>query len=82
MVQCTMSNLPTLGHDRSAATALEIARRRGLRIGFYGRVAKEMGVGTMSLYYYSRPRRPDRCDDDALMGEVLLRLCPATGAKA
>jgi AcrR family transcriptional regulator len=47
------------------------------------RVAKEMGVGTMSLYYYVKTKADlIAAMDDALMGEVLLPSLPGDWREA
>jgi len=77
-----MSRPSQLSRDKIAATALD-CRRRGLRIGFYARVRKEMGVGTMSLYYYLKTKADlIAAMDDALMGEVLFTVSARRLARA
>src|SRR6266481_5572093 len=72
-----MSRPSQLSRDKIAATALAIADAEGFESVSMRRVAKEMGVGTMSLYYYVKTKADlIAAMDDALMGEVLLPSLP------
>jgi len=56
-----------------AAAALAIADREGFAAVSMRRVAQELGVGTMSLYYYAKSKAElIFAMDDALMAEVLV----------
>src|SRR5271155_1233824 len=66
-----------LTRDKIAAAALAIADRRGFEAVSMRRVAEELKVGTMSLYYYVKTKDDlIRAMDDALMGEALLPSLP------
>jgi AcrR family transcriptional regulator len=64
---------PRLSRDAIAATAVQLADAEGLDALSMRRLATELGVGTMTLYYYVRTK-----DEllalvtDAVMGELLL----------
>jgi hypothetical protein len=61
----------------SPATALSIADAEGFQAVSMRRVAQELGVGTMSLYYYVRTKDDlVAVMDDALMGEILVPSLP------
>jgi len=47
---------PRLNRDELAATAVRVADREGLAALSMRRLATELGVGTMSLYYYVRTK--------------------------
>ncbi len=78
-----MSRPSQLSRDKIAATALAIADAEGFESVSMRRVAKEMGVGTMSLYYYVKTKADlIAAMDDALMGEVLLPVLPGNWREA
>src|SRR5215472_16705980 len=59
------------------AAALAIADREGFAAVSMRRVAQELGVGTMSLYYYAKSKAElVSAMDDALMAEVLVPTLP------
>jgi AcrR family transcriptional regulator len=62
-----------LGRAEIAAAALTIADREGFAAVSMRRLARGLGVGTMSLYHYLRTKR-DLLElmDDAVMGELLV----------
>jgi AcrR family transcriptional regulator len=66
-----------LSREKIAAVALAIADRNGFEALSMRRVAQELGVGTMSLYYYVKTKDDlIAVMDDALMGECLLPAVP------
>jgi AcrR family transcriptional regulator len=66
-----------LTRDKIAATALAVADAEGFQAVSMRRVAQELDVGTMSLYYYVKTKDDlIAAMDDALMGEVLLPSLP------
>jgi len=66
-----------LSREKIAASALAIADAEGFEAVSMRRVAQELGVGTMSLYYYVTTKDDlVAVMDDALMGEVLLPSLP------
>jgi AcrR family transcriptional regulator len=66
-----------LSRDKIAAAALAIADREGFPAVSMRRVAEELNVGTMSLYYYVKTKDDlVAAMDDALMGEALLPSLP------
>ncbi len=68
---------PKLSRDKIAAAALAIADQEGFEALSMRRVAQELQVGTMSLYYYVKTKDDlIRAMDDALMGEALLPSLP------
>lgn len=73
-----MSNgKPRLDREKIAAAALAIADNEGFEAVSMRRVADELNVGTMSLYYYVKTRQDlIAAMDDALMGEALLPSVP------
>ena len=73
-----MSNTKSrLTRERIAAVALAIADREGFHAVSMRRVAQELNVGTMSLYYYVKAKDDlVGAMDDALMQEVLLPSLP------
>ncbi|MGB9431403.1 MAG: TetR/AcrR family transcriptional regulator [Candidatus Acidiferrum sp.] len=78
-----MSRPSQLSRDKIAATALAIADTEGFESISMRRVAQEMGVGTMSLYYYVKTKADlIAAMDDALMGEVLLAALPGNWREA
>jgi AcrR family transcriptional regulator len=74
---------PQLSREKIAAVALSVADREGFEAVSMRRVAQELGVGTMSLYYYVK----DKDDliavmDDALMSEALVPSLPKDWRRA
>lgn len=68
---------PRLSREKIAAVALTLADREGFEAVSMRRVAQELKVGTMSLYYYVKTK-DDLIGvmDDALLGEALLPSLP------
>src|SRR5271155_5486462 len=66
-----------LTREKIAAAALAIADKEGFEAVSMRRVAQQLEVGTMSLYYYVKTK-DDLVSvmDDALMGEALLPSLP------
>ena len=78
-----MSRPRRLSRDKIAAAALAIADAKGFESVSMRRVAQEMNVGTMSLYYYVHTKADlIAAMDDALMGEVLLPSLPGNWREA
>jgi AcrR family transcriptional regulator len=78
-----MSRPPQLSREEIAAAALAIADADGFASVSMRRIAQEMGVGTMSLYYYVKTKADlIAAMDDALMGEVLAPSLPANWREA
>ena len=78
-----MSRSSSLSREKIAAAALRIADTEGFASLSMRRIAQEMGVGTMSLYYYVRTKADlIAVMDDALMGEVLVPSLPANWCEA
>ena len=72
-----------MSREKIAAAALRIADAEGFASVSMRRIAQEMGVGTMSLYYYVRTKADlIAVMDDALMGEVLVPSLPANWRQA
>jgi len=72
-----MSRARQLSKAGIAAAALAIADAEGFAAVSMRRVAQELGVGTMSLYYYAKSKAElISAMDDALMAEVLVRTLP------
>jgi AcrR family transcriptional regulator len=66
-----------LTRQKIAATALALADREGFEAVSMRRVAQELKVGTMSLYYYVKTKDDlIAVMDDALMGEAILPSLP------
>src|ERR1700733_5900004 len=66
-----------LRREKIAAVALAIADAEGFEAVSMRRVARELDVGTMSLYYYVKTKDDlVAVMDDALMGEALLPSLP------
>jgi AcrR family transcriptional regulator len=66
-----------LSREKIAAAALAIADREGFPAVSMRRVAEELNVGTMSLYYYVKTKDDlVAAMDDVLMGEALLPSLP------
>lgn len=64
---------PRLTREQIATTALAIADAAGFEAVSMRRLAAELDVGTMTLYYYVRTKEDLMVlMDDALMGEVLI----------
>jgi AcrR family transcriptional regulator len=78
-----MSSFSLLSREKIAAAALRIADSEGFASVSMRRIAEEMGVGTMSLYYYVKTKADlIAVMDDALMGEVLAPSLPANWREA
>jgi AcrR family transcriptional regulator len=78
-----MSRSSSLSREKIAAAALRIADAEGFASVSMRRIAQEMGVGTMSLYYYVKTKADlITVMDDALMGEVLVPSLPANWCEA
>jgi len=78
-----MSRSSPLSREKIAAVALAIADAEGFASVSMRRIAQEMGVGTMSLYYYVKTKADlIAVMDDALMGEVLVPSLPANWREA
>jgi AcrR family transcriptional regulator len=72
-----MSRARKLNKEGIAAAALAIADAEGFAAVSMRRVAQELGVGTMSLYYYAKSKAElVSAMDDALMAEVLVPALP------
>ncbi len=72
-----MSTTRQLNKAGIAAAALAIADSEGFAAVSMRRVAQELGVGTMSLYYYAKSKAElISAMDDALMAEVLVPTLP------
>ena len=77
------SRKPKLTREKIAATALAIADKEGFTAVSMRRVAQELQVGTMSLYYYVKTKDDlIAAMDDALMGEALLPSLPKDWRRA
>jgi AcrR family transcriptional regulator len=78
-----MSRALQLSREKIAAAALAIADGEGFAAVSMRRIAQEMGVGTMSLYYYVKTKADlVAAMDDALMGEVLAPRLPGNWREA
>jgi AcrR family transcriptional regulator len=72
-----------MSREKIAAAALAIADAEGFSSVSMRRIAQEMGVGTMSLYYYVKTKADlIAVMDDALMGEVLAPSLPTGWCEA
>src|SRR3984957_1888377 len=72
-----------LSRQKIAATALSIADKEGFEAVSMRRVAQELQVGTMSLYYYVKTKDDlVAVMDDALMSEALLPSLPKDWRRA
>jgi AcrR family transcriptional regulator len=72
-----MSRTRQLNKAGIAVAALAIADAEGFAAVSMRRVAQELGVGTMSLYYYAKSKAElISAMDDALMAEVLVPTLP------
>ena len=79
----TRKTRPQLSRESIAAAALTIADRESFDAVSMRRVAQELGVGTMSLYYYVKTKDDlVAVMDDALMAEVLVPVLPRDWRKA
>jgi AcrR family transcriptional regulator len=66
-----------LSRERIGETALAIADKHGFEAVTMRRIARELKVGTMSLYYYVKTKDDlIAVMDDALMGEIVLPSVP------
>src|ERR1700677_1658081 len=78
-----MSRSSPLSREKIAAAALAIADAEGFSSVSMRRIAQEMGVGTMSLYYYVKTKADlIAVMDNALMAEVLAPSLPANWREA
>jgi AcrR family transcriptional regulator len=78
-----MSRPSQLSRDKIAAAALAIADAEGFASVSMRRIAQEMGVGTMSLYYYVKTKADlVAAMDDALMSEVVAPSLPGNWREA
>jgi AcrR family transcriptional regulator len=78
-----MSRTFLLSREKVAVAALRIADAEGLGSVSMRRIAQEIDVGTMSLYYYVKSKADlIAVMDDALMGEVLAPSLPANWREA
>jgi len=78
-----MSRPSQLSRDKIAAAALAIADAEGFASVSMRRIAQELGVGTMSLYYYVKTKADlVAAMDDALMSEVLVPSPPGNWREA
>jgi AcrR family transcriptional regulator len=76
-------NKSVLTREKIAATALAIADKEGFAAVSMRRVAQNLNVGTMSLYYYVKTKDDlIAVMDDALMGEALLPSLPKDWRRA
>jgi|SRR5580658_3378928 len=72
-----------LTREKIAAAALAIADREGFEAVSMRRVAQDLSVGTMSLYYYVKSKDDlIAVMDDALMGEAVLPSLPRDWRRA
>jgi AcrR family transcriptional regulator len=72
-----------LSREKIAAAALAIADAEGFQAVSMRRLALELNVGTMSLYYYVKTKDDlVAVMDDALMGEALLPSLPRNWKRA
>ncbi len=72
-----------LSRERIAETALAVADKEGFEAVSMRRVADELNVGTMSLYYYVKTKDDlIAAMDDVLMGEILLPSLPKPWRRA
>lgn len=78
-----MSKSRQLNKAGIVAAALAIADAEGFGAVSMRRVAQELGVGTMSLYYYAKSKAElVSAMDDALMAEVLVPVLPENWREA
>ena len=72
-----------LSRQKIAAVAIALADKEGFEAVSMRRVAQELGVGTMSLYYYVKTKDElIAVMDDALMAEALLPTLPRDWRRA
>jgi AcrR family transcriptional regulator len=72
-----MSSTPPLSREKIAAAAITIADAEGIASVSMRRIAQDLGVGTMSLYYYVKTKADlIGAMDDAIMGEVVAPSLP------
>ena len=72
-----MSSTPPLSREKIAAAAIAIADAEGIASVSMRRIAQDLGVGTMSLYYYVKTKTDlIGAMDDAIMGEVVAPSLP------
>jgi AcrR family transcriptional regulator len=77
------SKKSNLSRERIGETALAIADKHGFEAVTMRRIAQELKVGTMSLYYYVKAKDDlIAVMDDALMGEILLPTVPQKWRRA
>jgi AcrR family transcriptional regulator len=77
------SGKTNLSRERIGEIAVAIADRHGFRAVTMRRIARQLDVGTMSLYYYVKTKDDlIAVMDDALMGEMLLPALPSGGWRA
>jgi AcrR family transcriptional regulator len=77
------SQKPRLSREKIATVALAIADQEGFEAVSMRRVAQELKVGTMSLYYYVKTKDDlVAVMDDALMREALLPSLPKDWQRA
>ena len=73
-----MSSSQSLSRESIAATAITIADAEGFESVSMRRIAQDLGVGTMSLYYYVKTKTDlVGAMDDAIMAEVLVPSLPS-----
>jgi AcrR family transcriptional regulator len=72
-----MSSAQSLSRDKIAAAAIAVADAEGFASVSMRRIAEDLGVGTMSLYYYVKTKADlVGAMDDAIMAEVLVPSLP------
>lgn len=72
-----MSSPQSLSRDKIAAAAIAVADAEGFASVSMRRIAEDLGVGTMSLYYYVKTKADlIGAMDDAIMAEVLVPSLP------
>jgi len=73
-----MSSTQPLSREKIAAAAIAIADAEGIASVSMRRIAQDLGVGTMSLYYYVKTKGDlIAAMDDAIMAEVVAHSLPA-----
>jgi AcrR family transcriptional regulator len=74
------STKSNLSQEKIGKAALDIADKHGFKAVTMRRIARQLNVGTMSLYYYVKTKDDlIAIMDDALMGEILLPALPKGG---
>jgi AcrR family transcriptional regulator len=74
------STKSNLSREKIGKAALAIADKHGFKAVTMRRIARQLNVGTMSLYYYVKTKDDlIAIMDDALMGEILLPSLPKGG---